>query len=320
MQKVDILQIGNFLSDAQKKLEENFNLHSMGEGEDKARFLKEAGPKIVGIAAGSGRPAISAEVMGNLPNLKIVAGFGVGYDDIDVAHAANHGVTVTNTPGVLDEEVADTALSLLLATTRRIPQADRFLRSGKWLEESFPLTPTLRDRKAGIVGLGRIGKAIARRLQAFGVSISYHGRNRQTGVEFPYYQSIRELAEAVDILIMIIPGGKETYHTVNADVLRALGPDGILINVARGTVVDEAALVEALRSNIILAAGLDVFEKEPQVPEELIALDNVVLTPHVGSATLHTRNAMGNLVVDNLTAFFSGKAPITPVPETPWRG
>lgn len=232
--------------------------------------MKDIAPRIVGIAGGSGRSAISAEVIDSLPNLKIVAGFGVGYDDIDASHAASRNVIVTNTPGVLDEEVADTALSLLLGTIRRIPQADKFLRSGQWLKGSFPLTATLRDRKAGIVGLGRIGKAIAKRLQALGVSVCYHGCNRQQDIEFPYYPSIRELAEAVDILITIIPGGKETYHAVNADVLKALGPNGIFVNVARGTVVDEQALILALKNGDILAAGLDVFEKEPEVPPELI--------------------------------------------------
>jgi lactate dehydrogenase-like 2-hydroxyacid dehydrogenase len=258
--------------------------------------------------------------MDALPNLEIIANFGVGYDNVDAAEAARRGIVVTNTPDVLNEEVADTALGLLLATVRQLPQADRYLRAGKWLEKPFPLTSTLRERRAGILGLGRIGKAIAKRLEAFGISVAYHGRNRQPDVAYPYYPTLVGLAEAVDILVVITPGGAETKNMVNADVLRALGPNGILINVARGSVVDEPALIEALRSRTILSAGLDVFAQEPKVPQELIDMDHVVLLPHVGSGSVHTRDAMGKLVADNLLSWFAGRGPLTPVTETPWRG
>jgi lactate dehydrogenase-like 2-hydroxyacid dehydrogenase len=255
-----------------------------------------------------------------LPNLEILASFGVGYDHVDAAEAARRNIIVTNTPDVLNDEVADLTLGLLLATIRQLPQADRFLRDGKWLKGNFPLSPTLRGRKIGIVGLGRIGKAIAQRVEAFGVAVAYHGRSPQPDVPYPYHGTARELAEASDVLIVIIPGGGATKHLIDAEVLKALGPNGILINVARGTVVDEQALIEALRSRTILSAGLDVFEDEPRVPQELIDMEHVVLLPHVGSATDHTRGAMGKLVADNLVSWFSGQGPMTPVAETPWSG
>ncbi len=208
----------------------------------------------------------------------------------------------------------------MLATIRQIPQADAYLRRGEWLKAPFPLTATLRGRKVGVLGLGRIGKAIAARCEAFGVSIAYTGRARQADVAYDYHPSVLDLAAACDVLIVIAPGGEGTRKIVNAAVLEALGPDGVLINVARGSLVDEAALVAALQRGVIAAAGLDVFEVEPCLPKELAAMENVVLLPHVGSASVHTRNAMGQLVVDNLVSWFERGRPLTPVPETPWRG
>ena len=199
-----------------------------------------------------------------------------------------------------------------------LPQADRYLRAGKWLDRPYPLTTTLRDRKAGILGLGRIGKAIARRLEAFNVPVVYHGRSEQNDVPYRYYSSLLEMARDINVLIIVAPGGPATHRIVNREVLEALGPDGVLINVGRGSVVDEAALVEALRTRTILTAGLDVFEDEPRVPQELIAMEHVVLFPHIGSASVYTRNAMGQLVVDNLLSWAGGKGPLTPVDETPW--
>jgi lactate dehydrogenase-like 2-hydroxyacid dehydrogenase len=241
----------------------------------------------------------------------------VGYDHIDAKWAAARGIVVTNTPDVLTEEVADTALGLLLCTVRELPQAERYLRAGKWLEEDYPLTrATLRDRTVGIIGLGRIGKAIARRLDAFGVPVVYHGRNPQPGVPYRFYANLVEMARDADVLMVVTPGGPATKNLIDAKVLAALGSDGILINMSRGSVVDEPALIAALQTGKILSAGLDVFANEPRVPRELIEMENVVLFPHVGSASVYTRDAMGQLVVDNLLSWAAGTGPLTPVPES----
>ena len=207
--------------------------------------------------------------MSRLPKLEIVASFGVGYDHIDAAWAGQHGVVVTHTPGVLDEDVADIAIALTLAATRRLPQAERYLREGRWPSGAYRLTASLRGRTMGILGLGRIGAAIARRAEAFGLEIAYHGRHKQDGVAYPYYETPIALAEACDILVIAAPGGPATRHIVDSRVLAALGADGVLVNIARGTLVDERALAAALRDGTILAAGLDVYEKEPNVPAEL---------------------------------------------------
>ncbi len=319
MSNIHILQTGSLTPEANAKLEQAFTVYRYDLAEDGERLLAEVGPKIQGIVAAISKSKISPEFMAHFPNLKIISGFGVGYDHIDAVHAASRGIYVTHTPGVLDAEVADTTFALLLATIREVRQADRFVRSGDWLKNSFHLTASLRGRKVGIIGLGRIGKTIAKRLEAFDLPVAYYGRRKQEDVPYEYHANVRDLAAAVDVLIAIVPGGKETFHMINADVLKALGPNGVLINMARGTVVDEAALIEALQNKTILAAGLDVFEREPVVPQALIDLDNVVLLPHVGSATVYTRNEMAVLVFRNMEAFFAGKPPLTPVPETPWR-
>jgi len=318
MTKTDILMQGPMMPSVIEALDEAFVLHRLWEQDDRETFLREVGPRIRGIAASTVGGRTDSALIGRLPNLEIIASFGVGYDNVDVAEAARRGIVVTNTPDVLNDEVADLTLGLLLATLRQIPQADRYLRAGRWLDASFPLSATLRTRKIGIVGLGRIGKAIARRLEGFDVSIAYHGRTRQEGVPYAYYPTVRDLAEASDVLIVITPGGASTRHLIDAEVLKALGSNGVLINVARGSVVDEQALIEALRTGTILSAGLDVFEDEPRVPQELIDMDHVVLLPHIASASVHTRKAMGQLVVDNLISWFSGKGPLTAVAETPW--
>ena len=263
---------------------------------------------------------INDALLARMPRLEIIASFGVGYDHIDAAAAAKRGIIVTHTPDVLTEEVADTALGLLLCTVRELPQAERYLRAGKWLEGEYPLTKaSLRDRTVGLVGMGRIGRAIARRLEAFGVPIAYHARRKRAEVAYRHYPDLIELARAVDILLVIVPGGAGTRNMIDAKVLEALGSDGILINMARGSVVDEPALIEALQRGTIMAAGLDVFAKEPQVPKELIAMQNVVLFPHLGSGSVVTRAKMDQLMVDNILAWAAGKPPLTPVPETPWK-
>jgi lactate dehydrogenase-like 2-hydroxyacid dehydrogenase len=293
--------------------------HKLWKADDPAALIGQLKDRVRGIVSGALSPApIDGDFMRQFPNLEIVAHMGVGYDRVDAKWAAAHNIVVTNTPDVLTEEVADLAIGLLIATVRQIPQADRFARAGQWLQRSFPLTTSLRGRRLGILGLGRIGKAIATRAEAFGLSIAYHGRQRQPDVAYDYYPSLRELAAASSVLVIVAPGGPETNKIVNADVLDALGPEGILINVARGSLVDETALVTALREKRILSAGLDVFADEPRVRQDLIDMDHVVLLPHVGSAAREVRVAMGQLTLDNLLAWASGKAPLTPVPETDW--
>jgi lactate dehydrogenase-like 2-hydroxyacid dehydrogenase len=319
MSRTDILMTAPMMPIVIETLDKAVTLHRLWEQTDKEAFLKEFGPRIRGVATSTLFGRVDAGLLDRLPNVEIVSSFGVGYDNVDAVEAAKRNIVVTNTPGVLDDEVADLTLGLLLATLRKIPQADRYLRDGKWLKASFPLSATLRERKVGIVGLGRIGKAIAKRLSGFDVSLAYHGRTQQDDVAYSYYPTVTGLAEASDVLIVITPGGASTRHLIDAEVLKALGPNGVLINVARGTVVDEQALIDALKSGTILSAGLDVYEDEPRVPQELIDLEHVVLLPHIASASVHTRNAMGKLVADNLISWFDGKGPLTPVAETPWR-
>jgi lactate dehydrogenase-like 2-hydroxyacid dehydrogenase len=291
--------------------------------------LANPGPQLSSLGhvqamAVSAMNAVGDDLLARLPRLKLISSFGVGYDHVDASAAAKRGIVVTNTPDVLTEEVADTTIGLLLATVRELPQAERYLRAGKWQERPYPLTrATLRNRTIGLVGMGRIGVAIARRLDAFGVPVVYHTRQPRPALPYRHYPNLTAMARAVDTLIVIVPGGAATRNMINAEILGALGADGILINVARGSVVDEPALIAALRTGAIMAAGLDVFADEPNVPAELIAMDNVVLLPHVGSASVYTREQMDQLVVDNILAWAENRPPLTPVPETPftgWRG
>ena len=300
-------------------IETRATLHRLWRLGDPDRAIDELAPKIRAIAATSHSLPIDSALMSRLPKLEIVASFGVGYDHIDAAWAAENGIVVTHTPGVLDDEVADIALALTLNCARQLPQAERYLREGKWLGAPYPLTATLRGRVMGILGLGRIGKAIASRARAFGIEVVYHGRSPQPGEPWLYYPTLKGMAEACDILMVAAPGGGGTQKIVDRAIIEAVGPDGIIVNISRGSLIDEDALIEALRARKILAAGLDVFADEPNVPPALLALDNAVLLPHVGSASHHTRAAMGQLVVDNLFAWMDGKPPLTPVPETVWR-
>lgn len=317
-ERAHILSMGEMMPDVEEQLDRRFHVHRSAKS-GLQQIVDAYGPLIRGIAT-RGREPTTADLIARLPALEVVANFGVGYDSIDLVAAAERGIVVTNTPDVLNDEVADFTLALLLSTIRRLPQADRHVRTGRWLESAFPLSPTLRGRTVGILGMGRIGKAVAQRISAFDVPVVYHARREQEGLPYRYYPTLLAMAQEVDTLIAIVPGGAATRHIINAEILSALGPNGILINVARGSVVDESALIAALQNRTILAAGLDVFANEPHVPAELIALDNTVLLPHIGSATHHTRGRMGQLVVDNLISWFSGNGPITPVPETPWQG
>jgi len=310
--KPGLVMVGPMMPRVMEGVAPLFEVHRLWEATDPAALLARVAPTVRAIATDGTRGA-SRDLMSKLPKLAIVGCQGVGVDAIDLAYARDNNVIVTNTPDVLNDDVADLAMALLLATIRRIPQGDRYVREGKWLNGNMALTDTLRNRTLGMVGFGRIGKTIARRAAAFDLKIVYHTRTIQADQPYVHYTRLAEMARDSDILMVIVPGGAGTRHLINAQVLEALGPHGYLINVARGSVVDEAALVKAIENRTIAGAGLDVFEAEPQVPEALIRADNVVLAPHVGSATHHTRNAMAQLVVDNLKAWLDGKPALTPV-------
>ncbi|MDI5977892.1 2-hydroxyacid dehydrogenase [Amycolatopsis magusensis] len=290
---------------------EHFDVLHLWQYADPDSVIGEQGARVQGIAAAG--CSVGSDLMDRLPNLRIIANLGVGCDNVDVAAACERDIVVTNTPGVLDAEVADTAIGLLLMVVRELGRAEQYLRAGRWSTGPYALSPTtLSGRTMGIVGLGRIGTAIARRAGAFGMSVSYHSR-RPADVPYRYHSSLLDLARHVDTLMIATPGGPLTRHLVNATVLRALGPDGVIVNVSRGSVLDERALVSALRAKIVLGAGLDVYEAEPQVSAELLELPNAVLLPHVGTASVPTRRAMAQLVVDNLTGFFHHGRSLTPV-------
>jgi lactate dehydrogenase-like 2-hydroxyacid dehydrogenase len=316
--KTEVLLVGPPKPTIANGLEAVFAVHRLAEPKV-GNALADIASRVRAIASSVSSHRIDGAFMEKLPKLEILSTFGVGYDHVDVAWAATHGITVTNTPEVLTEEVADTALGLLLCTVREFPQGERFLRAGKWTEKAYPLTKaTLRNRTVGLVGMGRIGQAIARRLTAMQVPVVYHSRRPAAGVSYRHYPKLIEMARDVDVLLVITPGGPETENLIDAEVLKALGPEGILINMARGSVVDEVALIKALADKTIMSAGLDVYLREPKVPAELLAMDHIVLFPHLGSATVHTRERMEQLVVDNLVAWNAGKPPLTPVAETPW--
>jgi len=318
-EKADVLLIGPPKPVIVNGLSSAFNLVRFPDAKDRDKFFAESASRVSGMAVAATEERVDGPFMSRFPRLEIISSFGVGYDHVDAAWAGAHGITVTNTPDVLTEEVADTALGLLLCTVREFPQAERYLRAGKWPQKNYPLSKaTLRNRTVGMVGMGRIGQAIARRLAAMQVPVVYHSRRPAVGVSYRHYPKLIDMARDVDVLMVITPGGAETKNLINAEVLKALGPEGILINMARGSVVDEPALIKALQDKTILSAGLDVFAREPEVPPELIAMDHVVLFPHLGSASVATREKMDQLVVDNLLAWAAGKPPLTPVAETPW--
>lgn len=314
MSRPHILTVAKLAPSLMESLNAAFVVHDRLHESDPAAFAKVA-PEIRGIA-GSGESRVPRALMDQLPALEIVSIMGVGYDGVDIPAALERRVPVTHTPGVLNDEVADLAIGLMLSVARRIPQADQYVRTGRWSKEgAMPLTRKVSGARLGIVGLGRIGQAIASRAEAFGMSIAYTGRSAKPGLSYSFYPTAQALAAQVDFLVVITPGGAGTRHLINADVLKALGPKGYLINVARGSVVDEAALIDALQKGVIAGAGLDVFEKEPHAPEALWSMDNVVLTPHIASATWQTRQAMADLAAANLRAHFAGQPLLSPVPE-----
>jgi hydroxypyruvate reductase len=312
-ERADVLTAAKLWPPMMEALHGAFRVHDRLHQSDAAAFAAVA-PRIRAIAA-SGESKVPRELIARLPALEIISVFGVGYDGVDVGAALERGIAVTHTPNVLNDEVADLAMALVLAVSRRLVEADRHVRNGRWLEGPMPLARKVSGARMGIVGLGRIGLAIARRAEAFGMSIAYTARSAKPESPYRFFQSAEQLAAEVDFLVVITPGGAGTRKLIDARVLAALGKDGYLINVARGSVVDEQALVAALKNGVIAGAGLDVFENEPNVPAELLVLDNVVLTPHVGSATWQTRHAMGDLAFANLAAHFAGQPLLSPVPE-----
>ncbi len=310
-----VLMLTRMLPSVVEACEARFDLVKLWEADDPDALLRARGGEVLGVAT-NGQLPVDDALLDKLPKLQIVAHFGVGYDSVDTDATRARGVVVTNTPDVLDAEVADTAMGLLLMTVRELGAAERYLRAGRWpVEGAYRLTPhTVSGRTLGIAGLGRIGLEIAKRAEPFGLRIEYHNRRQRDDVPFPYHATLVELAAAVDTLMIVLPGGASTHHIVDAEVLAALGPDGIVINIGRGSVVDADALVAALTDGTIAGAGLDVYEDEPQVPQNLIDIETAVLLPHVGSASVATRRAMGQLVTDNLISWFDTGKAVTPVP------
>ena len=310
--KPDVILLTKVYSRTQEVLEAEFNVHRMFEAADRDAFLRERAPTARALAT-FGPFGADAKLMDALPKLEIISHFGVGYDSVDVGHAKKRGILVTNTPDVLNDCVADTAMSLVLNVMREFPQSEQYLRAGSWKSRgAYPLTTSVHGKTLGILGFGRIGEAIAKRAEAFGMKIRYHNRNRKDTAH-PYDPDPETLAKNSTVLLVATPGGKETEKLVGAELLDAIGPKGYLVNISRGSVIDEAALLRSLKERRIAGAGLDVFDNEPNVNPEFFALPNAVLYPHVASATHETRFAMGMLQVDNLRAHFAGKPVLTRV-------
>ena len=312
MTKPEILMMGPYPAWDLEDLESTYKVHKLWEAADRAAFLSEVGGNVRAIAT-RGEIGASAELMKALPQLEIVSCYGVGTDAIDLSHAKANGIRVTNTPNVLTADVADIGVGLLLAVARQIPQADRYVRDGRWRSANMHLVTRVHGKTVGIVGMGRIGVEVAKRLAAFDCPIAYFDINQRSDLPYTFVPDLIALAEQSEFLIVTLAGGASTQGIINADVLRALGRDGILINISRGSTVDEAALLDALERNVIKGAGLDVFWNEPAIDERFLRLDNVVLQPHHASGTVETRQAMGQLVRDNLAAHFARRPLLTPV-------
>ncbi len=310
---IDLLQVAQLPPFVVERLEKEFTLHDFVNPADPEKLLDEVGPRIRGILAG-GMKGPNANLINRLENLEIIASMSVGFDATDVAAAQARGVIVTHTPEVLTGDVADLAMTFILMAPRRISESERFLRQGKWLQGRMDLGTTVRGKRLGILGLGRIGRAVARRAEVFGLHIAYHDIKPMGDLAYRSYPTLLDLAAASDILLVACEGGQATRGLVDGAVLDALGSEGFLINAARGTIIDQGAMVAALRDGRIAGAALDVFNGEPEVPAELLAMENVILTPHIASSTTETRRAMGDLVYDNLRAHFDGKPVLTPVP------
>lgn len=306
---VPILVTSALYRTALQALEAHYEVHRLDSAEDPDALIARTGGAIRAIAGGHA----PASLIESLPNLEIVAGFGVGYDGIDIETARARGVRVTNTPDVLNDAVAELAIGMMIGLARAIVPAERFVRKGEWAQSRFTLASELNDAKLGILGLGRIGKEIAARAKAMKMEIAYHGRNRQEDQPYRYYDDLEAMARDVDWLVVIAPGGPDTKAIVSRSVLEALGPKGRIVNLARGTLVDESAMLDLLENGGLGGAALDVFVNEPDVDPRFLVLDNVLLSPHQGSATDRTRHLMGQLMVDNLKAHFAGRPLLTPV-------
>lgn len=310
--KRTVLALQPLLTHEMDVLEQEFNVLRLWESQKPESVIRDHSHEIVSILSTYNGSGVSKRLMEALPNLEIIAQFGVGYDNIDLVAAKQRDIIVTNTPDVLTDDTADVALFLMLNVARRAVEADMFVRVGRWHSGAMPLSTSISGKTVGIVGLGSIGQAIAQRAAAFNTKVIYHSRTKKD-VAYTYYKDLKEMAVAADFLILACAGGDETKHLINYEILDALGAEGFLINIARGSVVKEDDLLIALRNKSIAGAGLDVYADEPNVPEEMIKMDNVVLSPHVGSATVETRSKMGQLVIDNLTAHFDGQPLLTPI-------
>jgi lactate dehydrogenase-like 2-hydroxyacid dehydrogenase len=310
--KPTVLQLGPMLPLVEQGLAASYTHLLLAKAPDAALFLAEHGAAVDAVVS-SGRAGVNAALLDAVPNARIVAHFGVGYDNVDVECARGKGVVVSNTPDVLTESVADLAMGLVIDVARGVSAGDRYVRAGRWPKGPMPLATKVSGKRLGVVGLGRIGRAIAARAEGFDMEIRYHNRRQSPDAPYPFEHSLLELARWCDFLMVATSGGEATRGLVSAAVIEALGPEGFLVNIARGSVVDEPALVAALAARRIAGAALDVFADEPRVPEALLAMDNVVLTPHIASATTDTRAAMGQLVLDNLASFFETGRALTPV-------
>ncbi len=310
--KIDIVIAPRLYQPVTQRLEGEFAIHPLWEAKEPLAFLASVADRVRGFASFTGYP-VPAKLMAALPKLEIIASMSVGTDHIDLAAAKARGIAVTNAPDVLTDCVADLGMGLTINLARDLVAADRFVRAGDWAKGLFPLATKLGGATMGIVGLGRIGKAVARRAEAFGMRIVYYGRRRVPDTAYPFYDDLAVMARDSDYLMLTCPGGEATRNLIDAKVIAALGPEGMLVNIARGSVVDQPALIAALQSRQLGGAALDVYADEPRLPEALMRLDNVVLAPHIASATHATRRAMGDLMVDNLLAHFAGKKLLTPV-------
>ena len=303
MSRPRILQNGPQLPDLEKQLGEHFDVHALHQESDRDAFLAANGASFVGLVT-SARYGANAALIDALPNLRVISSFGVGLDTLAVDRAKARGIQIGYTPDVLNDCVADTAFALLIDAARRFSESDRYLRAGKWAKAPFPMSTKVSGKRLGILGLGRIGKVVAKRASGFDMEVRYHNRRKDPAVSYTYMETLKGLAEWADFLVVVSAGGPETRHLVSAEILAALGPKGFVINVARGSVIDQDALIRALQDGTIGGAGLDVYDNEPNISEVLFGLDNAVLLPHLASGTHETRAAMAALTFDNLAEFF----------------